>query len=151
MSEYEITYLARPELDETDKNKLDETVDAAIAELKGQITHSTPPTDSPGSRRRLHYPVEDKHVAWLRAVQIELSSDKIEQLRTILKKQDNIIRLSILATPRRSEVSAAIFDKTPARKEAASTTPAKKKEPTKEVTMTEIEEKIEQVLDEEVK
>lgn len=150
MSEYEITYLAQPELNETDKNKLDEAIDATIEKLDGQITHSGPPTDSPGSRRRLHYPVDKKRVAWLRTIQAELSSGKIEQLRKDLCKQDGVLRLTILQTPRRAGVSATIFDNLTKKKESTLATPEPKK-PAKEVTMTEIEKKIEQALDEEVK
>ena len=150
MSEYEITYLAQPELNETDKNKLDEAIDAIIAKLDGQITHSGPPTDSPGSRRRLHYPIDKKRIAWLRTIQAELSPDKIERLRKDLRKQDSVLRLTILQTSRRAEVSAAFFDNLTKKKEPALTTPEPKK-PAKEVTMTEVEKKIEQALDEEVK
>lgn len=150
MSEYEITYLARPELNETDKNKLDEAIDAIIAQLDGQITHSGPPTDSPGSRRRLHYPIDKKRVAWLRTIQAELTPDKIERLRKDLRKQDGVLRLTILQTPRRTEVPAAIFNHLTDKKGPAAAKPEPKK-PTTAVTMTEVEKKIEQALDEEVK
>lgn len=150
MNEYEITYLADPQLDEQNKVKLDENIDSKIAELKGSITYSSP-TDAPTSRRRLHYAIDKKRVAWLRTVQIELDPANIEKLRTVLKKTDGIIRTSILNTPRRQEVPVTILDsfnnkdgKTASKREVI-------KKSDKPVTDKEISKKIDEALKEEVK
>lgn len=151
MNEYEITYLANPSLDEEAKNKLDEAIDAEIINRKGSISYSLP-TDSPGSRRRLHYPIADKKVTWMRAIQTQLEQDTVEELRQFIRKTEGVTRVTIIQTPRREEVPATIFDQ--AEQEAAKDQkpkPAEPAKPAKEVTMKEVEEKIESALDEEVK
>ncbi|HLD25674.1 MAG TPA: 30S ribosomal protein S6 [Candidatus Andersenbacteria bacterium] len=152
MPEYEITYLANPQLSEADKDKLDETIERALGEVNGEISSSTPPTASPGSRRRLHYPIAGHRLAWLRTVQVNLDPAHAEPLRQTIKKQAGVLRVSMLATPARQSVSAAIFDHLASRSkqptEAAESKPAV---PAKPVTMAEVEEKIEKALEEEVK
>lgn len=149
MKEYEITYLVDPKLDEKAKDEVDAVIDGAIAKLEGEISYSSP-TDSPGSRRRIHYPIKKQRVAWMRALQVALEPDKIDELRSIIKKAENVLRVTILQSPRREEVSAKIFDvaeKVAAAPQAA----AQDAKPAKKVTMEEVEEKIEEALVEEVK
>ena len=147
MNEYEITYLANPNLDEEAKNKLDEAIDAEISSVKGEISYSSP-TDSPASRRRLHYPIGDKKTTWLRTMQVNLEQDTVEDLRTIITKTEGVNRVSIIQTPRRDDVSVAIFDTPETVKEA---TTAESKEPAKEVTDEDVNKGIEEALEEEVK
>jgi ribosomal protein S6 len=151
MQEYEITYLANPELDEAAKDTLDQAIDTAIGSVNGEIIAASPQTGAPGSRRRLHYPVKAQRVSWLRNIQARIAPAEIEGLRAALKKQEGIMRLSILRTPLREEVSAAIFDRAAEReqREAAKKAPAAPAEA--KVTVAEVEEKIEKALDEEVK
>jgi ribosomal protein S6 len=154
MREYEITYLANPELDEAAKDQLDSTVDSAIAGVKGEINATSPQTGAPGSRRRLHYPVKRARVAWLRTIQARIDPEHVRDLRAALGKEAGIIRLSILQTSQREEVSAAIFDRAAEREKRAAD--AKKvtvtgQEDANPVTMEEVEEKIAKALDEEVK
>lgn len=147
MAQYEVTYLADPQLDETAKNKLDETVDALITARDGAITYSSA-TNAPGSRRRLHYLIGGKNVAWLRTLQLELSPEKVTALRDEITHQPSVLRISVLNTPRREEVSAAILDQPPVKtapKQAAHT------KPHKEITAEEVEKGIERALEEEVK
>lgn len=149
MHDYEITYLADPTLDEAKKESLDESIDKIVNDIGGEISY-TSPSDTPGSRRRLNFPIADQRVAWMRVMQIQLDPAKISELLATLKKQADILRVTVLQTPRRQEVSAAIFDapeKAPASAESApSVKPTGKK-----VTMAEVEEKIEEALEEEVK
>jgi ribosomal protein S6 len=153
MQEYEISYLADPELDETAKDQLDQAVEAEITKIKGRVIAASPQTGAPGSRRRLHYPVESHRLAWLRTVQTELDPEHINNLRAALKKRTGIMRLSILHTPQREEVSAAIFDRAAERekREAAAKAATTDKEEAKPVSMEEVEEKIAKALDEQVK
>lgn len=149
MHDYEITYLADPTLDEAKKESLDESIDKIVNDIGGEISYASP-SDTPGSRRRLNFPIADQRVAWMRVMQLQLDPAKINELLATLKKQADILRITVLQTPRRQEVSAAIFDapeKAPASAESApSVKPAGKK-----VTMAEVEEKIEEALEEEVK
>lgn len=149
MNEYEITYLVNPGLDEKAKDALDEAIDAEITALKGEISYSSP-TDSPASRRRLHYPIGEKKVTWLRTVQVRLDQQDVKKIRDIIRKTENVNRVSVLQTPRREEVSVAVFDTAEQAKEIEK---AKKenKATTKEVTMEEVDKGIEEALEEEVK
>lgn len=150
MNEYEITYLADPQLDEKTKVKLDEIIDSKIAELKGNITYSSP-TDTPTSRRRLHYAINKKRVAWLRTIQIELDPADINKLQLVLKKTDGIMRTTILNTPRRQEVPSNVFDSTNNKEHDVANKKETIKKSGKKVTDKEISKKIDEALDEEVK
>ena len=150
MNEYEITYLADPKLDEKAKDQLDEKIDKIIAKASGEISYSSP-TDAPGSRRRLHFPIHDQKVAWVRAMQAQIDPGEIEKLRASLKKHEGIMRVSILQVNRREEISPELMN---ILNPAPKTEPApvtKSDEPKKEVTMKEVEAGIEEALDEEVK
>jgi len=149
MNEYEITYLADPKLEEAAKNELDEAINKLIDDQSGEISYSSS-TDAPGSRRRLHYPIGEQRVCWLRTIQLELDPSKIDKLRTTMRKHKSITRVSVLQTPRREEVSADISE-TPEAAPAQPTVPDKPKTTAKKVTMEEVEEKIEEALEEEVK
>ncbi len=149
MHDYEITYLADPRLDEAKKEELDEAIDKIVNDIGGEISY-TSPSDTPGSRRRLNYPIADQRVAWLRVMQIQLDPEKINELQATLKKHADILRVTVLQTARREEISAAIFDAP--EKTAVSPTPDSSNKPVgKKVTMAEVEEKIEEALEEEVK
>lgn len=144
MNEYEITYLARPELSEEERGTTDQAVDDHISKVNGTIMESTP-----GTRRRLRYHIAKQMAAHVRTVHAQIDPSKIEGLRTQLRKQKNLMRVAILRTPLRQEVSAEVFEKhlTPKKEGRA---PQRKKS-TKKVTMKEVEEKIEEALTEEVK
>ncbi|HBE90140.1 MAG: hypothetical protein A3E37_04540 [Candidatus Andersenbacteria bacterium RIFCSPHIGHO2_12_FULL_46_9] len=149
MHDYEITYLADPTLDEAKKDTLDESIDKIVNDIGGEISY-TSPSDTPGSRRRLNFPIADQRVAWMRVMQIQLDPAKINDLQTTIKKHADILRLTVLQTPRRQEVSAAIFDAP--EKPSVSPESAQAVKPSgKKVTMAEVEEKIEEALEEEVK
>lgn len=149
MHDYEITYLANPTLDEAKKEELDESIDKVVNDLGGEISYSSP-TDTPGSRRRLNFPIASQRVAWMRVMQIQLDPANISGLQATLKKQANILRVTVLNTPRRDEISAAIFD-APEKTATASELSSAAKPAGKKVTMAEVEEKIEEALEEEVK
>jgi len=149
MSEYELTYLADPQLDESAKTKLDEAIDAAIAAREGNITYSSV-MSAPGSRRRLHYLIGKKNVAWLRVMQVQIAPDRIAELRQDIARQEGVLRTYVLETPRRPEVAASIFDQPPAA--AAPAKPAEEdRKDKKEVTTEAVEKGIERALEEEVK
>ncbi len=150
MNEYEISYLADPQLDEQEKIKLDENIDSKIANLKGNITYSSP-ASALTNRRRLHYAIDKKRVAWLRTIQIELDPAKIEKLRTILKKTDKVLRTSILNTPRRQEIPITVIDSLNNKKGDTTKEKTTSKKSDKKVSDKEISKKIDEALEEEVK
>lgn len=97
--EYELTYIANPELNDDDRGELDAAVDMVIAELGGRVTES-----SPTMRRRLFYPILKKQAAFSRAINLELPPDQLEQLRHRLRRLPNMLRLTMLRTAKRPEV-----------------------------------------------
>lgn len=151
MSDYEITYIATPTLDETARGALDADVDAKIADLKGSIGYH-----SPNLRRRLAYAIEKQGNAFVRTVQIELDPSRIATIHQLLKKNSGILRFSILQTSRREEANQEIIDrysrrkdtKAPTRKPMGQTAAPKE---AKEVTMQDVEKGIEEALHEEIK
>lgn len=151
MREYEITYLANPQLEDAAKDKLDEAVDAEITKRDGHITGSFPSTGAPGSRRRLHYPLARQRLAWLRTMQVKLEENQIESLYSTLRKLPSILRLTTIQTPPRPEVSAAVLDSLMERDAKEAAAPDNTIKPLPAVTMSEVEEKIAKALEEEVK
>ncbi|MDZ4225285.1 MAG: 30S ribosomal protein S6 [Candidatus Andersenbacteria bacterium] len=141
MTEYEISYISSPNLAEDARGELDAAIDSSVEKAEGNISHN-----SESIRRRLVYPIQKQSVGFVRTLQVSLNQDKIEKLRQDIRKMSGILRVSVLATPRRAEVSTSIFEVT---KEQ----PAEKKPttPAKAISMEEVEEKIEEALDEEVK
>lgn len=143
MPEYEITYLTDPGLADDARTELDRQVDDAIEKMGGAVEHS-----APANRRRLHYLIKKQLVGFARAVQVTLPADQIEPLRQDLRKMSGVMRVSVLSTSQREELTTAIFDAV-----AKKSGEAKKAEtaPAQPVSMQEVEEKIAEALKEEVK
>ncbi len=147
MAQYEITYISDGEIAEEARAQLDAEVDGAIRDLGGSASFSSPHTP-----RRLFYPVAGKRTAGMRALQVELESSQVEELKTFFKKHAGLLRFSILNTPRRSEVPATILDQLRGSKGRPTPAPVTSKAaPAKPVTMEEVEKGIEKALEEEVK
>lgn len=149
MSEYEITYLADPKLDEEAKTKLDEAVDREITDREGIIGYSLP-SNAPGSRRRLHFPILGQRVAWMRVLHTQLAPEHITPIRQNISKQEHILRVNIVQKPRSEEVSPKLMELLSGKTKelpVAQVKPAA----TKPVTMEDVEERIEKALEEEVK
>ncbi len=144
MKEYEITYISSPQLTEEARVGVDATVDGFIDKLSGTITHADANT-----RRRLFYPIKKQPTGFARTLNILLDPAHLIEVRQMLHKHADILRTTILQTPRREEVTMAIFDEID--KPAAPVAKAAEKKPAKPVTMAEVEERIEEALDEEVK
>lgn len=102
--EYELTYIANPELEDAARGELDTAVDAAITEVGGHITAS-----SPTIRRRLYYPILKKQAAFSRALNIEVEGEQTEALRHRLRRLPNMLRLTMLRTPKRTEITHESF------------------------------------------
>jgi ribosomal protein S6 len=143
MQEYEITYLSHISLSEDARAQLDAAIDASIEKAEGAISHN-----STSIRRRLVYPIQKQSGAFLRVVQTSIEPEHIEALKESLRKMEGVVRLTVIKTPRREEVSTAIFETAAKPAAAPAAAPAT---PAREVTMAEVEEKIAEALDEEVK
>lgn len=143
--EYEITYIIDPALDESKRGELSVAIDNKIDEVKGVITSNTD-----NIRRKLSYPIKKQRGGFLRYIQAQLPAEHVASLRHEMTKLSGILRLTIVQSAPRAEVTTAIFDmlnKQPAEPKKA--TVAKK--PAIEMTDAEVTEKIEEALDEEVK
>jgi len=144
--EYEITYTMDPRLEEGTREQLTAAIDKKIDELQGMIS-----TNSATTRRKLAYPIQKQSFGFMRLIQAQLPADKIAPLRHDLQKLAGVLRLTIIQSAPRADVTSAIFDSInkPAAPEKAVAAPAKK--PAKAMSDQEVEAKIEEALDEEVK
>ena len=145
MNQYEITYLINPNVTEEARDELNAAVDKKIAEFKGSITHSAPTL-----RRKLAYSIGKTNSAFLRAIHVELDPAHISDIQSMLKKNNGVIRVTILNTPFRKDLDAEFIErvqtKNPRKKNVKTAA-----EPQKEVTMEDVEKGIEEALTEEVK
>lgn len=144
MNEYEITYLINPNVTEEARDELNAAVDKKIAELKGSITHAAPTL-----RRKLAYPVGNTNSAFLRALHVQLDPSHINDVQSMLKKTNGVLRVTILNTPFRKDLDAEFIEKVQTKSPNKKAKKASK--PQKEVTMEDVEKGIEDALTEEVK
>lgn len=143
MNEYEITYLTTAQLADEARAELDGSIDTIIDKMSGSVDHVEATT-----RRRFFYPIKKQSIGFSRTINVMLDPSHIEEARQAIKKLEGVLRVAVLQTPRREEVTMAIFDEIDG---PAATPGAAPRKPAKEVTMAEVEEKIEEALEEEVK
>ena len=143
--EYEITYTLDSRLEEVQRDELNAAIDRTISEQQGSIS-----TNSDTTRRKLAYPIKKQRMGFLRAIQAQLPPEAVQPLRHAIVRLDGVLRLTIIQSPPRPDVTSAIFDtiKQQAEPKAAAAA-AKKAAPA--LTTEEVEAKIEEALDEEVK
>lgn len=146
MNEYEITYLSDPQLSEDARGELDAAVDSLIDQLGGAVSAS-----DPNNRRRLFYPIKKQMVGFARTVNVTLDPSQISPLRETLAKRAGVMRVALLKTPRRNDVTTETIDEYFKKAVPGKPGAIKEKKEVKPVTMEEVEEKIEEALDEEVK
>ncbi len=144
--EYEITYIIDPALDENKRGELSSAVDSKIDELKGTIS-----TNTDNIRRKLSYPINKQRGGFLRYVQMQLPTEQVAALRHEIQRLKGVLRLSIVQSAARAEVTTAIFDVLNKQPQAEPKKVAIAKKPAKEMSSEEVEEKIAEALDEEVK
>lgn len=144
MKEYEITYILDPGVAETRRGEVDMAVDTAVSDVKGTIS-----SNSDSIRRRLAYAVKKQRSGFARTVQATLDPAIVNDLRAKIRKLEGVIRLAIIQTTKRDEVSTAIFEKPVKEQQVAAKKVATTATP--EISDAEVEEKIKAALDEEVK
>ncbi len=148
-AEYELTYLINPQAPEEARGELNNAVDAKVSELAGVADHA-----SPSLRRKLAYPINKNQAAFIRSIHFHIEPEKVDEIRTFLKKTDGLLRFSLVRTPWREDLSPELLEKVKQPESGKGgrghQRPAQAKEQ-KKVTMAEVEKGIEEALTEEVK
>lgn len=144
--EYEITYLVDPGLDESKRAELNAAIDTKIDEQKGVIN-----TNTESFRRRLAYPIAKNRVGFMRALHAQLPPAAIAPLRHDLTRLAGVMRLTIIQSAPRPDVTASFFDVIAKPSAEAPKQETVSKKPAKTMTDEEVAAKIEQALEEEVK
>ena len=144
--DYEITYTLDPSLEDAKREEVTATIDRKIDELQGVIS-----SNSDTTRRKLAYPIHKQRMGFMRLIQAQLEPGKIAPLRHDIARLPGVLRLAIIQSAARPDVTSSIFDpinkqQTPEAKPAAVA-----KKPAKQMSDQEVEAKIEEALDEEVK
>lgn len=145
--EYEITYIVDPALDEAKRGEINAAIDSKIDELKGMTS-----SNSETTRRKLAYPIHKQRVGFMRLIQAQLLPEAIFPLRQAIIRLEGVLRFTIIQSAPRLDVTSSFFDV--AAKPQTVTEPKKTataKKPVKEISDAEVEEKIAEALDEEVK
>ena len=140
MKNYELTYLASPELSEQDIKNLSEKINKFIQEETGTIEKTTQ-----SSKKKLGYSIKRKEGAFLISLDFFLDPDKLKNLEKKLKAENQILRYTILI--KRAPRKASIIRKFLPKKEKPFIIPKKATE-TKKVELKEIDKKIEEILNE---
>lgn len=130
MKQYELTYLASPDLSEEELKALGEKINSFVAEAAGISIR-----ESSFLRKKLAFLIKRKGYAHLNTLIFQLNPEKLESFEKNLKAQDQVLRYLILA--KRKPGAEEIFEK---RRRSI-----RKKEPAK-VEMKEIEKKLEEIL-----
>lgn len=141
MNEYEITYIVSGKTADEARDQLNTEVEKRIADLEGKITHA-----SAALRRQLAYALNKEKTGFVRMINVTLDPGKISDMQTFLRKNDSILRFTILNTPYREELPSNVL--TDLEEDAAK--PKVTTKEAKEVTMEDVEKGIEDALTEDV-
>lgn len=141
MSEYEITYIVSGKAGDEGRDRMNADFEKQLTDLEGKLEHG-----SAALRRQLAFPIKAEVTGFVRTVQITLDPSKLTELQQFLKKNEYVLRFTILNTPRREELPADLMKAL--EEESPKRVP---KKPAKEVTMEDVEKGIEDALTEEVK
>jgi ribosomal protein S6 len=142
MNEYEITYIISGKAADEARDQLNAEVDKRIADMEGKINHA-----SATLRRQLAYDIKKEKTGFVRVLSVALAPANIAAVHAFLKKNESVLRFSILNTPYREELPANVL----ASLEDAIVKPKTATDkPAKEVTMEDVEKGIEEALTEDV-
>lgn len=141
---YEITYLIDPGIDESGRDKLDAAIDKLITDKKGAILQT-----SPTLRRKLAYPVDDKHSVFLRTLHFEVDPTHTPELETTIRKTEGVLRFTLLRSPVRQDLAKDPLKE--AREQKQQKKESRQRKAQKQVSMEDVEAGIEKALTEEVK
>jgi len=126
MKNYELIYLANPDISEEESEELSKKITGFIVEEKGSILKSKT------EKRRLGHEVKGKKEAYLVSVVFSAEPENIKNLGKMIDSEENILRKILIVKILQKEV--------PAEAEIARENPSPK------VELEKIDEKIDEIL-----
>jgi len=146
MRRYELSYLISPDLSEEELKNTLRAMGDFVLEEGGKTERAEDPV-----RKRLAYPIKDNSEAFLATMYLELEPKKLESLEKKIKSNSRVIRYLILtsapakpAAPRRKKLPKPTEEAEETIKGITEEKPKK----SEKIGLTEIDEKIEEILKE---
>ena len=87
---YELTYLVNPNLDQKELESFNKQIKEAILSFEGEIKNELQPT-----KIKLGYPIEKIDIAHLVSFDLELSPNKLSELKKFIEEKQEILRYII--------------------------------------------------------
>ena len=87
MKTYELMAILKPNLDQEEVDKFTDTLEATVKSLEGKVLE----TEKIG-RKRLPYEVKGYTDGYVMSTVFDLSENQVEELKRLLRLNDNIIR-----------------------------------------------------------
>ncbi len=131
MKNYELTYLIKPDIFETEIKSLTEKISAFIKE-QGKIIKTSEP-----NKKNLGYQIKDRAEALLVSLDFSLNPENIKKLEEMLKKENQVIRHIIVIKKKVREITPRI---------KPIELLVEKPQGSKKVELKEIDKKIEEIL-----
>lgn len=145
MNEYEITYIISTKAGEEGRDAVNAEVEKKIADMEGKVEHA-----SAALREQLAYPVHGNTAGFVRVVNITLDPSEAAKLNTFFKKHKDVLRYTILSTPRREALPGDLLQKLSDETNKARDAKRAEAAEEKEVTMQDVEKGIEEALSEDI-
>ena len=131
MRYYELTYIASPELSESDAKNIQQKLISSIQDKEGILDSSTNPEEI-----ELSYLIKKRGQAYLTSLIFYFKSENIDNLKKEIKAENSILRFLLFAKKNPKKVK--ISKRSPA--------PVEKTEK-KKVELKDIEQKLEEILE----
>ncbi len=87
---YEMVFIVRPDLDETQARAAVERVVARIAERGGEVC-----SVEPWGKRRLAYPIQKHREGYYVLVRFQLEGQRVQDLKSAVALQEDVIRFLV--------------------------------------------------------
>lgn len=152
MSHYELTYIIAATVSENEYPNIQKQVtDLLEGKLAGKKTK-----ESSMGRRKLAYPIEKQDHGYYVTVEFDLESDKLKELDKELDLMNSILRHLVvskkLLTPEEEEARMAKKVKAQAKKQTKEASKeVKKAKPEQKVNLDKLDEKLDQLLEQDIK
>jgi ribosomal protein S6 len=142
MKYYELTYLASPELSETEAKELQQKINTSVQNRGGILDFSSEPV-----RINLKYPIKKNNEAYLITLVFNLKQEDIQALEKEIKTEGKIIRFLLFSKIKAKEPEIEIEEAPREESVTAQSDVIKKTEKEKKVELKDIEKKLEEILE----